>query len=260
MRERCILQGTEPMNIRREYKASYGKWFLTDVIRAVNTYGLIEPGEEVCVALSGGRDSTTLLCILWYLRRFSHLDFNLSALHIKTDDYDTGIMKELCSEVDVPYREQEMRVGRRVWARNVCSICSHLKRGAMVDALAGTGIRKVAFAHHADDVAETLLMNIVYNRKFGSFTPKVEVPQGGIVMIRPLIYLDGPLIRRLHTHFRLPYLSFTCPYADKSARTSVRKAIARMEELPEMKDFSRSVVYSLENLDRSTIWAEVKEK
>jgi tRNA 2-thiocytidine biosynthesis protein TtcA len=248
------------MNIRKEQKASYGKWFLTDVIRAVNTYDLIKPAEEVCVALSGGRDSTTLLYILWYLKNHSHLDFSLSALHVKTDEYDTGVLKELCYNLQVPYRELGMRVGRRVSARNVCSICSHLKRGAMVEALKGTGITKVAFGHNADDVAETLLMNIVYNHKLGSFTPKVEVADGGIVMIRPLIYLEGPLIRRLHTHFRLPFLSYTCPYAEKSARASARKAIARLEELPEMREFTRSVVAALENLDLTTLWAEVRGK
>ena len=248
------------MNIRKEPKSSHGKWFLTDVIRAVNNYALIEAGEEICVALSGGRDSTTLLYILWYLRHYSHLDFGLSAMHVQTDDYDTSILKEFCSDLGVRYLEQYMRVGRRVTARNVCSICSHLKRGAMVEVLKGTGIRKVAFGHNADDVAETLLMNIVYNRKLGSFTPKVVVEDGDIVMIRPLIYLDGPLIRRLHTHFRLPSMDYICPYADKGARTSARKAIANMEVLPEMKGFSSSVVSALENLDLSNLWEDVRAR
>lgn len=247
------------MNVRKEQKSSYGKWFLTDVIRAVNAYGLLEPGEDVCVALSGGRDSVTLLYILWYLRNYSHLDFSLSALHVQTDEYDTGPLKELCEGLDVPYMEQGMRVGRRVSARNVCSICSRLKRGAMVEALKGTGITKVAFGHHADDAAETLLMNIVFNRKLGSFTPKVELAGGGIVMIRPMIYLDGPLIKRLHTHFRLPSLLYVCPYAGHGARSSARKAIARMQELPEFKDFSRSAVFALENLDPTTLWADVRK-
>ncbi len=255
-----LSQGIEAMNIRKEQKASYGKWFLTDVIRAVNTYGLIEPGQKVCVALSGGRDSTALLYILWYLRNYSHLDFGLSALHVKTDDYDTAPLRELCDELQVTYREQGMRVGRRVSARNVCSICSRLKRGAMVEALKGSSITKVAFAHHADDVAETLLMNIVYNHKLGSFTPKVEVEGGGMVMIRPLIYLDGPLVKRLHTHFRLPSLLYACPYEDKGARASARNAIARMEGQQGMKDFSRSVVAALENLDPTTLWADMRKE
>lgn len=245
------------MNVRKEQKSSYGKWFLTDVIRAVNAYGLLEPGEDVCVALSGGRDSTTLLFILWYLKTYSHLDFDLRALHVRTDDYDTAGLRELCAELDVTYLERRLSEVKRVPARNVCSICARLKRGAMVEALRGTGISKVAFGHHADDAAETLLMNIIYNRRLGSFSPKVEVPEGYIVIIRPLIYLDGPLVRKLHTYFRLPLILYDCPYADRGARASVRRVIARIEELREAGGFSRMVVGALENVDMSSLWADM---
>jgi tRNA 2-thiocytidine biosynthesis protein TtcA len=248
------------MNIRKEQRASYGKWFLADVIRAVNNYALIEPGEEVCVALSGGRDSTTLLYILWYLKTYVKLDFYLCALHVQTDDYSTDALNELCAALDVRYMETRVRAAKRISARNICLICSKLKTGAMVQALQGTGIRKVAFGHHADDVAETLLMNIVYNKKLGSFGPREEYPEGDIVFIRPFVYLDGPLIKRLHTHFRLPSLFYECPYADKGARASVRKTIVRIEELLEMKDFSRMVVSALENTDTTSLWKEVREE
>jgi tRNA(Ile)-lysidine synthase TilS/MesJ len=245
------------MNIRKEQKTSYGKWFLADVIRAITNYALIEPGEKICVALSGGRDSTTLLYILWYLKTHSHLDFNLCALHVQTDDYNTNALAELCADLDVKYMERRVKVAKRISARNICPICTKLKTGAMVQALQGTGIRKVAFGHHADDVAETLFMNIVYNKKLGSFGPREEAPEGDIVFIRPFVYLDGPLIKRLHTHFRLPSLFYECPYADKGARASVRKAIVRIEEQIEMKDFSRLMVSALENSDTASLWQDV---
>jgi tRNA(Ile)-lysidine synthase TilS/MesJ len=103
-------------------------------------------------------------------------------------------------------------------------------------------------------------MNIVYNRKLGSFGPREEVPEGNIVIIRPFVYLDGPLIKRLHTHFRLPSLFYECPYADKGARASARKAIVRIEEQIEMKDFSRMVVSALENIDTTSLWQDVQRK
>lgn len=245
------------MDIRREQSNTYGKWFLTDVIRAIQNYSLIEPGEEICVALSGGRDSTTLLFILWYLQTYSHLDFRMRALHVKIDDYDTSLLKALCSELGVEYLETRLRADLRGFPRNPCSICAGLRRGAMVEALEGTGIMKVAFGHNADDAAETLLMNIVYSRKLGSFTPRVEIPEGGLVIVRPLVYLDAPLIRRLHAHFRLPVHHFTCPYAEAGARESVRRAMVSLEEQLEIKDFSRSVVAALENVDFTTLWRDV---
>ncbi|HPI93452.1 MAG TPA: ATP-binding protein [Deltaproteobacteria bacterium] len=246
------------MDIRKEQVSSYGKWFLTDVIRAIENYSLIKNGEGICVALSGGRDSVTLLYILWYLQHYSHLAFGLRALHVKTDDYDTAVLKRLCEDLEVEYLEARLNVDLRSYPKSRCSLCAAFKRGAMAEALNGTGITRVAFGHHADDAAETLLMNIVHNRKLGSFTPRVEVPEGGLVIVRPLIYLDGPLVRRLHNHFRLPVLRYECPYADKGAREVMRMTIARIEEQHDLKGFSRMVVSALENVDDSTLWADLR--
>ncbi len=101
-------------------------------------------------------------------------------------------------------------------------------------------------------------MNIVHNRKLGSFTPKVEVPEGGMVIIRPMVYLDSPLVRRLHNHLRLPVLSYTCPYGEKGAREVMRSAIARFEGQLELREFSRMVVGALENVDCSSLWSSVR--
>ena len=246
------------MDIRKEQDSSYGKWFLTDVIRAIENYSLINAGEHVCAALSGGRDSVTLLYILWYLRRYSHLDFHLRAIHVKTDEYDTLTLKKLCDELEIEYLETRLNVDLRSYPKAPCSLCAAFKRGAMVEALEGRGVTKVAFGHHADDVAETLLMNIVHNRKLGSFTPRFEVPEGGIVIVRPMVYLDGPLVRRIHNHLRLPVLHYTCPHGEKGARETMRTAIARIEEQHELREFSRMVVGALENVDYSTLWSGVR--
>ncbi|HWR69276.1 MAG TPA: ATP-binding protein [Desulfomonilia bacterium] len=246
------------MDIRKERNASFGKWFLTDVIRAIENYSLIDQGDEICVALSGGRDSVTLLYVLWYLQRYSHLNFGLRTLHVKIGDYDTAILGSLCADLGLEYLEAPLRMDLRSLPGSPCSLCAASRRGAMAEALEGTGITKVAFGHHAGDVAETLLMNIVYSRKLGSFTPRVEIPGGALVVIRPMIYLDGPLIRRLHNHLRLPVLRFTCPHAGKGAREVMRTAIARIEENAEMKGFSRLVVGALENVDFSTLWTRVR--
>lgn len=248
------------MDIRKEQNSTYGKWFLTDVIRAIEHYSLVDDGEGVCVALSGGRDSVTLLYILWYLKRYSHLDFGLCALHVKTDEYDTAILRGLCADLGIEYLETRLNVDLRSHPKSRCSLCAAFRRGAMVEALKGSGITKVAFGHHADDAAETLLMNIVHNHRLGSFTPKVEVPEGGLVIVRPMVYLDRPLVRRVHNHLRLPVLDYTCPYGDKGARETMRTAIARIEEHLELRGFSRMVVGALENVDRSTLWDNVRAR
>ncbi len=119
------------MGIRKEQDSSYGKWFLTDVIRAIENYSLINAGEEVCVALSGGRDSVTLLYILWYLRLYSHIDFGLRAVHVRTDDYDTTTLKRPCEDLDIVYLETRLNIDLHSYPTSPCSLCAAFKRGAM---------------------------------------------------------------------------------------------------------------------------------
>ncbi len=236
------------MDIPTGHNPSYGKWFLTDVIHAVQKHGLIEKGDRVCVALSGGRDSTTLAFILWYLSRRSCLSFDVCAVHVKTGGYDTSPLKALCGALSIPYLEARLEADLRAHERPPCSVCAALKRGAMARALEGTGVRRVAFGHHADDAAETLLMNVVYGRRIAGFGPKVEMPGEPFVIVRPMIYLAGSLVRRLHGRFGLPVLDHVCPHAGKGARQLMRRALARLEGMEGLDGLSRRVVEALENL------------
>ncbi len=246
------------MDIPREHNPQYSAWFVTDVIHAMENYGLMDAGGKVGVALSGGRDSVTLLYILWYIRRYSHMGFDLCAIHVRIDDYDTSVLRSLCDCLDVPYIETDLEVNLKSFPRSPCSLCAAFKRGAMARALEGTGTGTVAFGHHADDAAETLLMNIVYNRRLSTLAPKVVVPEGTFTIIRPLVYLTGSLVRRLHRHFRLPVLEYSCPHGEKGSRALMRLAIARIEELADLRDFSRNVVAALENVDYPSLWPSLR--
>ncbi len=85
------------------YHKNHAKWFVTPVIRAIRKYALIEEGDRVCVGLSGGKDSITLLYILRYLQRYSHLTYELSAIHIRTSpDYDTTLLRDYCDALGSP--------------------------------------------------------------------------------------------------------------------------------------------------------------
>ncbi|HOM28331.1 MAG TPA: ATP-binding protein [Deltaproteobacteria bacterium] len=246
------------MDIPMGHNPLFGKWFLTDVIHALERYGLIVEGDKVCVALSGGKDSVTLTYVLWYLKNYSHLQFDVCAVHVKIDEYDTAPLREYCEKLSVEYIETPLKVDLRAYPRSPCHVCSSFKRGAIGEALEGRGVRKVAFGHHADDAAETFLMNIAYNRRLASLTPKVMVPEGSFEIIRPMVYLPGPTVKRLHNHLRLPVLDYLCPHGEKSAREVMRTAIARIEETAELREFSRMVVDALENVDYSSLWPSLR--
>jgi tRNA 2-thiocytidine biosynthesis protein TtcA len=244
--------------INLKFNKNYGKWFLNDVIHAISRYGMIDDGEHICVALSGGKDSATLAYILAYLTRYSHLKFTLSALHIKTGEYDAGVLKALCGRLDIQYLESRITPQQEDSDQSLCYICTRLKRGAMSRLLAQQGIRKIAYGHHADDVTETFFMNMVQNRKMGSFSPKVEVPESDMVVIRPIVYLQEATIQRVHQYLNLPILNWHCPHAETNIRDCYKQAISQLNHLFHTSDFPRKLVDSLENIDTTNIWADLK--
>jgi tRNA(Ile)-lysidine synthase TilS/MesJ len=240
------------------YNRNFGTWFVNDVLRAIKRYGLIEQDDSIAVAVSGGKDSTVLLSIMAYLSRYSSLKFTVTAAHVKTADYDTRILRDLCDELSIPYRETTLKRPPDGRVRNHCYVCARLKRGALHELLSIHGIKKIALGHHATDVAETFLMNITEHKKLGSFCPRVEADKTGLTLIRPLVYLDEATIIRIHRHFGLPLLPYACPYAEKNKRSIFKHRLKAMESVFEVKDLSRRIVASLENVDSSNSWKAVQ--
>lgn len=230
------------------YNRNYGKWFAGDVLRAIRTYELIDNNDKIAVALSGGKDSTMLLYILSYLKKYSDLTFSLSAAHIKIADYDTSSLKVYCEELDANYLEDSLDFDHVESIEN-CYICSRLKRGAISSLLAGKVIYKVAYGHHATDVAETFLMNIIKNKKLGALTPKVEIPESAMTIIRPMIYLDEELVKKLHSYFKLPNFDLPCPYKTMTERDTYKKIIHEIDQVQPELDFSMKVIETLEDSD-----------
>jgi tRNA 2-thiocytidine biosynthesis protein TtcA len=240
-----------------DFNKNYGKWFINAVLHAIKKYHLIDPGERICVALSGGKDSATLAFILSYLQRYSHLQFDLSAVHIKTGEYDTSTLKDFCAVLGITYLEDRIIPEQDAPEKSVCSLCARLKRGAIASLLQQHGIRKVAYGHHADDVAETFFMNLVQNQKLGSFSPKVEVNGSSVIIIRPMIYLEEATIQRIHQHLNLPELAWECSHAEKNLRSRYKQGVAQLNTLFHTSGFAKKIVASLENVDMTNTWSEL---
>ncbi len=237
------------------FNRNHAKWFVSPVLRAIRRYALIEPGERVCVGLSGGKDSVTLLYILSYLRRYSRLGFELSALHVRVAaEYDTTPLADYCRELEVPYLETALEMLRRDVRPKVCSICARLKRGAAARALTPHGIRKLAYGHHADDVAETLLLNILQNKKLGSFSPRVSVEGAPLILIRPMVYLEERTVAAIHRHLGLPHLDMPCPYARHNLRQRYKTSLQYLAVSLGIRSVSRHVVDALERVDAADLW------
>ncbi len=248
------------MNIKTDFNKNYSNWFLNDVLHAIKTYKMFEPNEKVCVALSGGKDSITLLYILWFINKYSWLKFELYALHVKMAEYDNSVLKELCDALSVPYFETPLFLTEKTLSKDTCYICSRLKRGAMSRFLQEKEIQIVAYGHHADDATETFFMNMIKHKRLGSFSPKVDFEKYYINIIRPIIYLEEETIIKLHKKVGLPTLDYQCPHEDKNIRSDFKISVQKMNGVFNTKYFSRIVVESLENIDWKNVWENLKEQ
>ena len=236
------------------FNKNFSKWFINDVLRAIRRFQLIGQDDKIAVALSGGKDSTTLLYILAYIKRFSDLSFSLSAAHIKIAEYETSPIRDFCKALKANYYEVKLNSENEKSIEN-CYICSRLKRGALSSLLSKHVIFKAAYGHHATDVVETFLMNIIENKKLAALTPKVEIAENPMKIIRPMIYLEEEKISKIHSHLNLPNFDIPCPYKTKTRRDKYKTIIQNINQAQPNLSFSKKVIETLERSDLKD-WTE----
>ncbi len=162
---------------------------------AVRDFDLIGQGDRIMVAVSGGKDSYTLLHVLMRLRERAPIDFELVAVNLDQGQpgYPAHVVEEHLRAVGVPYRmirRDTYSVVKRVVpeGKSTCAACSRFRRGVLYDAAVELGCTRIALGHHRDDLIETLLLNALYSGSLKSMPPKLYARDGRNVVIRPLCY------------------------------------------------------------------------
>ena len=146
--------------------------------KAVDEYQMIEEGDRIAVGISGGKDSLTLLYALHGLKRFYPKHFELEAITVDLgfQGFDLSRIEALCRELEVPYTIVRTEIAQIIFDErketNPCSLCAKMRKGALNQAIKERGCNKVAYAHHKDDIVETMLMSLIYEGRFHSFSPR----------------------------------------------------------------------------------------
>ena len=160
--------------------------------RAIEDYNMIDDGDKVAVALSGGKDSITLLYALHTLRRFYPKHFDIIAITIDpdSDTFKTDKLEEMCKKLDVEYIIYHSDLSNILFnvreEKNPCSLCANLRRGMLNTIAIEHGCNKLALGHHLDDVIETLLMNMCLNGNIHTFSPVTKFSGKDITIIRTI--------------------------------------------------------------------------
>jgi len=246
---------TLPADFRKSYKN-----ILHDVGKLIADYTLIEDGDRIMVAVSGGKDSHALLHILLDLQAKAPIEFSVFAytLDQKQPGYDAtaliGYYKEIGVEYYLEHRDTYSIVTEKIPAGNTfCSLCSRLRRGILYDEAERLGATKIALGHHANDALETLLMNLFYSGKLAAMPPKLTSDDGRSIVIRPLLSVSEEKLAAFATALRFPILPCNlCNNQEGLQRARIKKLIAdEATRNPVLIDSARA---ALANIKPSHLW------
>lgn len=207
--------------------------------KATTDYGMIRDGDKVCVAVSGGKDSLTLLRLLFDRQRFVPVKYKLLAMHIDLG-YPRSYSRPLeryFKKLGCGYHIEKVDLKKQSRPGKInCFWCSWNRRKALFQTADRMGFNKVALGHHKDDIVETTLLNLFFQGEFSTMRPTQELFKGKITLIRPLAYAEERMIRKFVREEKLPFDECVCPNAAKSQRTRIKRIIDSLEKTcPEIK-------------------------
>jgi tRNA 2-thiocytidine biosynthesis protein TtcA len=186
--------------------------------RAIADFGMISEGDRILVALSGGKDSWTLLHCLEELRRKAPIRFEVAAVTVDPGfpGFRTEALEEHCRAGGYPHWVEGSQIYEIVEAKrepgtSYCSFCSRLRRGILYGAAQREGFTKIALGHHADDLIETLLLSQFFTGEIKSMPPVLRADDGVNVVIRPLCTVFEADIRSFATLLGVPIVCCGCP-------------------------------------------------
>lgn len=185
--------------------------------RAVDDYQMIQEGDKIAVGISGGKDSLTLLYALHGLKRFYPKKFEIEAITVDLgfEGFNLEPIQKLCDELGVRYTIVKTDIGRIIFderkEKNPCALCAKMRKGAFNDQAKALGCNKLAYGHHKDDLVETMLLSLIFEGRFFSFSPMTYLDRMDITLIRPLIYVSEADVVGFQHKYDLPVSKSPCP-------------------------------------------------
>lgn len=211
--------------------------------KAIDDYEMINEGDKIAIGISGGKDSLTLLYALSGMRRFYPKKYELAAISV---DLGLGIqnmdkIKELCDSLEVPFYIEKTEIGNIVFdirkEKNPCSLCAKMRKGALNNKALELGCNKIAYAHHKDDIIETMMMSFIYEGRINSFAPVTHLKKTGLYVLRPMMYVSEAEVIGFKNKYQLPVAKNPCPVDGHTKREYIKKLISEInKENPGVKE------------------------
>ncbi len=233
----CFFGTDTNNNEQAQRKVGYLKKEINRKIgKAIHRFGLIERGDSIMVAVSGGADSLTMLYFLHQWKKKAPIDFEIMPVFMEMGYNGKRISRVLqgyFQSLELPFYMEETDYalyahGSANRGKSPCFLCSWKRRKRLFQLTQILGCNKIAFGHNLDDVIETFFLNMFYSGEMSTMLPRQEMFNGLLTIVRPIVLVEKDKIKRLANKLGLPICENLCPSASKSKRNKVRQILSNI--------------------------------
>ncbi|MHC1749729.1 MAG: tRNA 2-thiocytidine biosynthesis TtcA family protein [Cellulosilyticaceae bacterium] len=253
-------------DIERSIQKTYKKYLWSPFIKALKDFALIEEGDRIAVAVSGGKDSLLMAKLFQMLYR--HSDIPFTPVFISMDPGFDARNKEAllsnCKGLDIPvhfFDSDIFEVVDKISKDYPCYMCARMRRGFLYSKAKELGCNKLALGHHFDDVIETTMLNVLYAGNFKTMVPKLHSTNfEGLELIRPLYYVKEDSIKSFMKANEIIAMNCGCDVAagkTSSKRREIKELIASLKETNSNVD--KSIFQSAMNINLDAILGYQKD-
>jgi len=209
--------------------------------RGCTQHNLLEDGDRILIALSGGKDSLELVRLMAQRARIYKPHIEVEAAHIIMDNipYETDrtYIKEFCDNLGVRLHIIHSSFDESTDPRKTkCFLCSWNRRKTLFQFATDNGFNKIALGHHMDDIITTLLLNMAFEGRHDTIQPSTPLEHYPVTLIRPMCLVHESLIGELAAELCFQKQKATCPYEEVTQRHNMQSLFAQLESInPEVR-------------------------
>ena len=246
--------------IERSIVKRYRKPIWTKFIKAVKQYNLIEEGDKIAVAISGGKDSMLMAKLFQELQKHGQIKFDLEFIAMDPGYHEQirELLIENCKHLNIPIHLYESGIFKVIDEKASdypCYLCARMRRGSLYAKAQELGCNKLALGHHYNDVIETTLLNILYAGNFKTKLPKLKSANfEGLELIRPMYLIEEEYIKRFINYSGIWPLNCACMVAAKKVgnkRFEIKELIKNLKE--NFSGVDKSIFKAAENVCMDSI-------
>lgn len=247
------------VEIKKSIIKKFRKEIWSKFIKAIKDYDLIKENDNICVCISGGKDSFLLALCFEELKKHHKFNFNTKYLVMDPGYLDINLKqivdnaKLLNLDIEV-FKSDIFDVVDRVGGDSPCYLCARMRRGYLYAKAKELGCNKIALGHHFNDVIETVMLNILYNGVFGGMLPILDSKNfEGMQLIRPLYYVKEKDIIHWVKYNNLKFIDCACKVTKKSLGKRKEVKLLIEELVKTNKNADINIMNSLKNVNKETI-------